>query len=77
MWNVHACARACFASLYFQDLFYFMGISILLTYISSSGFKFLIKIFDPLGVDFWAGREQGRDLDLLLYTWIDSLKISF
>lgn len=56
--------------------FYFMGMSILLTYICS-GFKFLIKIFDPLVVDFWAGREQGRDLDLLLYTWIDSLKISF
>lgn len=52
MWNVHVCARACFASLYFQDLFYFMGMSILLAYISSSGFKFLIKIFDPLGVDF-------------------------
>lgn len=65
-----------FCSLYFQDLFYFMGMSILLTYISS-GFKFLIKIFDPLGIDSWAGREQGRDLDLLLYTWIDSLKISF
>lgn len=51
-----------------------MCMSILLTYIFS-GFKFLIKIFDPLGVDFWAGREQGRDLDLLLNTWIDSLKI--
>lgn len=50
MWNAHACARVCFVSLYFQDLFLFMCMSILLTYIFS-GFKYLINIFDPLGVD--------------------------